>query len=93
MAGGSSGNQYKIAPIAGKMMAALIDYCENGADHDQNPLQFTPPCIQRDIDVGFYSRQRPINEASSSSVLGLNTGILEHRTEKRNRGIPKSGEL
>jgi glycine/D-amino acid oxidase-like deaminating enzyme len=34
MACGTSGNQYKNAPIAGKMMAALIGYCENGADHD-----------------------------------------------------------
>ncbi len=70
MACGSSGNQYKNAPIAGKMMAALISYCENGADHDNNPLQFTLPYLQRDIDVGFYSRKRKINEESSFSVLG-----------------------
>lgn len=70
MACGSSGNQYKNAPIAGKMMAALIDYCENGADHDANPLQFELPYIKRTIDVGFYSRKRPINEESSFSVLG-----------------------
>ncbi|AXT26925.1 FAD-binding oxidoreductase [Ruegeria sp. AD91A] len=70
MACGSSGNQYKNAPIAGKMMAALIDYCESGADHDANPLQFELPYIKRTIDVGFYSRKRPINEESSFSVLG-----------------------
>jgi sarcosine oxidase subunit beta len=70
MACGSSGNQYKNAPIAGKMMASLIDYCESGQDHDNNPLQFTLPYIQRDIDVGFYSRKRKINEESSFSVLG-----------------------
>ncbi|NOD97310.1 FAD-dependent oxidoreductase [Ruegeria sp. HKCCD6228] len=70
MACGSSGNQYKNAPIAGKMMAALIDYCENGADHDAKPLQFELPYIKRTIDVGFYSRKRPINEESSFSVLG-----------------------
>ncbi len=70
MACGSSGNQYKNAPIAGKMMAALIEYCENGDDHDEAPLQFTLPYLQRDIDVGFYSRKRKINEESSFSVLG-----------------------
>ena len=70
MAIGSSGNQFKNAPIAGKMMARLIDYCEAGNDHDSDPLQFELPFIQRQINVGFYSRKRPINEDSSFSVLG-----------------------
>ncbi len=70
MACGTSGNQYKNAPIAGKLMCALIAYCENGADHDTTPLQFTLPHLQRDINVGFYSRKRPINSESSFSVLG-----------------------
>ena len=70
MACGTSGNQYKNAPIAGKMMAALIGHCEGGADHDTDPLQFELPYIQRRIDVGFYSRKRPINTDSSFSVLG-----------------------
>ena len=70
MACGTSGNQYKNAPIAGKMMAALIDYCEGGADHDSTPLRYRLPYIGLDIDVGFYSRRRPINDESSFSVLG-----------------------
>ncbi|MEL6643257.1 MAG: FAD-binding oxidoreductase [Pseudomonadota bacterium] len=70
MACGTSGNQYKNAPIAGKMMASLIEYCENGNDHDARPLSFNLPYIDRDIDVGFYSRKRPINTESSFSVLG-----------------------
>ena len=70
MACGTSGNQYKNAPIAGKMMAALVDYVEAGNDHDAAPLRFRLPYIDRDIDVGFYSRKRPINEESSFSVLG-----------------------
>ncbi|MTI02565.1 FAD-binding oxidoreductase [Roseibium sp. RKSG952] len=70
MACGTSGNQYKNAPIAGKMMTSLIDYCEGGADHDADPLQFELPYIKRSINVGFYSRKRPINEESSFSVLG-----------------------
>ncbi len=70
MACGSSGNQYKNAPIAGKMMAALVAYCEGGGDHDEEPLQFRMPRIDRDLDVGFYSRKRAINKESSFSVLG-----------------------
>ena len=70
MAIGTSGNQFKNAPIAGKMMAALVDYCEAGGDHDAAPLQFHLPYIDRDIDVGFYSRKRTINKESSFSVLG-----------------------
>ncbi len=70
MACGTSGNQYKNAPIAGKMMAELIDYVEGGADHDDKPMQFELPCIGRTIDTGFYSRKRPVNTDSSFSVLG-----------------------
>jgi sarcosine oxidase subunit beta len=70
MACGTSGNQYKNAPIAAKMMTALIEYCEAGKDHDSSPLQFHLPYTGRDIDVGFYSRNRAINTESSFSVLG-----------------------
>ena len=70
MACGTSGNQYKNAPIAGKMMAALIEYCENGNEHDEQPLQFTLPYIQRELNVGFFSRKREVNQESSFSVLG-----------------------
>ena len=70
MACGSSGNQFKNAPIAGKMMAALVAYCEAGNDHDAEPMSFLLPYIQRHIDVGFYSRKREINADSSFSVLG-----------------------
>lgn len=70
MACGTSGNQYKNAPIAGKLMAALVEACENGLDHDNQPLQFRLPYIDRVIDTGFYSRKRPINQESSFSVLG-----------------------
>ena len=70
MAIGTSGNQFKNAPIAGKMMAALVDYCEAGNNHDDVPLTFHLGHVGRDIDVGFYSRKREINRESSFSVLG-----------------------
>ena len=70
MAVGSSGNQFKNAPVAGKMMAALIDYCEKGNDHDVDPLSFRLRHIGREVNVGFYSRKREINMESSFTVLG-----------------------
>jgi len=70
MAVGTSGNQFKNAPMAGAMMADLIFDCEAGHDHDADPLQFSLPHIGRSIDVGFYSRRREINLDSSFSVLG-----------------------
>jgi len=70
MAIGTSGNQFKNAPIAGKLMTALVDYCEAGNDHDAAPLTMRLPRIGREIDVGFYSRRREINADSSFSVLG-----------------------
>ena len=48
----------------------LISWCENGNDHDSNPLQFELPYIGKRMDVGFYSRKREINMESSFSVLG-----------------------
>jgi sarcosine oxidase, subunit beta len=70
MAIGTSGNQFKNAPVAGKMMAALIDYCEAGNDHDANPLKFRLEKVGHELDLASFSRLREINKDSSFSVLG-----------------------
>lgn len=70
MACGSSGNQYKNAPIAGKLMAELIEACEGGRDHDADPVTVRLPYLGRGLSLGFFSRKRPINAESSFSVLG-----------------------
>lgn len=70
MAIGSSGNQFKNAPVVGVMMAELIRQCQNGRDHDRDPVSFRLRHTGRDINVGFYSRRRKINPNSSFSVLG-----------------------
>ena len=67
---GTSGNQYKNAPVVAKMMAELITQCENGKDHDQDPIVFHLEKMDRDINMKFYSRLREINQESSFSVLG-----------------------
>ena len=70
MAIGTSGNQFKNAPVVGKMMMALIDYCEAGNDHDANPLQFALPNMDYNLGMKFCSRNREINRESSFSVVG-----------------------
>jgi sarcosine oxidase, subunit beta len=70
MACGTSGNQFKNAPVAGALMARLIDACENGHDHDQEPVQFKLPQTGRSLDLGNFSRRRSKHKESSFSVLG-----------------------
>jgi sarcosine oxidase subunit beta len=70
MAIGTSGNQYKNAPLAGKIMAKIIEESERGHDHDKEPIQLELKYIKRTIDLGFYSRKRQLNQESSMSVLG-----------------------
>ena len=70
LAVGTSGNQYKTAPVVGKMMAELIVQCENGKDHDIDPVVFLLKHLKREVSMKFYSRLREINKESSFSVLG-----------------------
>ena len=70
MAIGTSGNQFKNAPVVGEFMAKLIRECEEGRDHDADPVTFRLKNLDRDIDLGFYSRKREVNPDSSMSVLG-----------------------
>lgn len=71
MAIGTSGNQFKNAGVAGELMAGIIDYCENGYDHDSNPFQFE---MKRSNNGQFvnsksFSRLRDVND-TSGSVMG-----------------------
>ena len=70
MAVGTSGNQFKNAPVVGMMMKSLIEYCEAGNDHDANPLQYSLPNMDYRLDMSFCSRKRNINRESSFSVVG-----------------------
>jgi sarcosine oxidase, subunit beta len=70
MAVGSSGNQFKNAPVAGHAMAELITACEAGRDHDANPVQVTLPHTGDSLDLGFFSRNRAVVTSSSFGVNG-----------------------
>jgi sarcosine oxidase subunit beta len=70
MAIGTSGNQFKNAPVVGQLMSQLIHACENGHDHDANPVKLRAEYTGVELDAGFYSRRREINRESSFSVMG-----------------------
>ena len=70
MAIGTSGNQFKNAPVAGHCMAELIDACEKGHDHDADPVKVKTVYTGLELNMGFYSRNREINQNSSFSVNG-----------------------
>jgi glycine/D-amino acid oxidase-like deaminating enzyme len=67
---GTSGNQFKNAPAVGRLMAVLVDAVERGHDHDNDPLRFVGAHTGLSIDVGAFSRRRPVNTASTGTVLG-----------------------
>ena len=69
MACGTSGNQFKNAPIAGRFMRAIIDAVESGHDHDLFPVQFVGERTGRTIDLGAFSRRRTPS-ATSGTVMG-----------------------
>lgn len=70
MAIGTSGNQFKNAPVAGVIMAELIERCQGGHDHDKEPIEVALSHTGRTANLAFYSRNREINRESSFSVLG-----------------------
>jgi glycine/D-amino acid oxidase-like deaminating enzyme len=69
MACGTSGNQFKNAPIAGQFMRALVDAADADVDHDEIPVQFTGPLTGRTINLGAFSRRRPPT-ATAGNVMG-----------------------
>ncbi len=70
MAVGTSGNQFKNAPVVGHLMAELIDRVGHGHDHDSDPVKVKAHYTGFTLDAGFYSRLRDVNPDSSFSVNG-----------------------
>lgn len=70
MACGTSGNQFKNAPVVGKVMAELIEYYESGNDHDGEPMGYQLEKIDHEINLATFSRLGEINQKSTFSVLG-----------------------
>lgn len=70
MAIGTNGNQFKNAPVVGYVMTQLIDACENGHDHDADPLQIRTLYRDFELDMGFFSRRREFDPNTSQGVNG-----------------------
>ena len=66
---GTSGNQFKNAPLIGQMMLDLVGACEAGHDHDADPVTTDCHHIGRTLDLGTFSRLRT-GVVTSGTVLG-----------------------
>lgn len=69
MACGTSGNQFKNAPIAGQYMRSIIDASMAGHDHDVDPVQFRGVFTGEMINLGAFSRRRD-KAVTSGTVMG-----------------------
>jgi sarcosine oxidase subunit beta len=67
---GTSGNQFKNAPMVGQLMAAIIEAAEAGEDHDARPVTVTGKFTRGQISLAAFSRLRKPNPYSSGTVLG-----------------------
>jgi sarcosine oxidase subunit beta len=67
---GTSGNQFKNAPVIGSMVTAIIDASEAGHDHDAEPVTWRAAHTGTAVGLGHYSRLRARNSNSSNTVLG-----------------------
>jgi sarcosine oxidase subunit beta len=67
---GTSGNQFKNAPVSGRFLATLVDRIEAGHDHDATPVEYVGEHTGLRINLGAFSRKRALNIESSRTVLG-----------------------
>jgi sarcosine oxidase, subunit beta len=66
---GTSGNQFKNAPVVGRVVAALIGAVEAGHDHDAEPVRLRLPRTGLEVDLGTFSRRRRVG-SGATNVLG-----------------------
>lgn len=67
---GTSGNQFKNAPVVGLLMRQLVDAVEAGHDHDADPVRVVLPRTGHEVSLAAYSRLRPVDADAPASVLG-----------------------
>ena len=66
---GTSGNQFKNAPVVGGFLHAIVTACEDGSDHDRQPVEHKLPRTGVVVDLGAYSRLREPS-ATAGNVMG-----------------------
>jgi sarcosine oxidase subunit beta len=67
---GTSGNQFKNAPLVGRLMASLIEAVRCGRDHDAEPVSLVLPRTGHTVDLGAFSRTRTVGVDGPHNVLG-----------------------
>jgi sarcosine oxidase subunit beta len=67
---GTSGNQFKNAPLVGRLMATLVAEVRDGRDHDRDPVQLRLPRTGHTIDLATFSRLRTSPDDGPRSVMG-----------------------
>ena len=67
---GTSGNQFKNAPMVGKLMTELIEAVRAGKDHDIDPVKVRAERTGNEINLGAFSRKRAFNADNTGTVMG-----------------------
>ncbi|MBV6697669.1 FAD-binding oxidoreductase [Kitasatospora aureofaciens] len=67
---GTSGNQFKNAPLVGRFLATLVDRVEAGHDHDHEPVRHVCEHTSNVVDLGAFSRQRRVGKGTARTVMG-----------------------
>ncbi len=67
---GTSGNQFKNAPMVGKLMTELIDAVRTGRDHDTDPVRVLAMRTGNEINMAAFSRKRLFNADNTGTVMG-----------------------
>jgi glycine/D-amino acid oxidase-like deaminating enzyme len=69
LACGTSGNSFKLAPMAGRAMLAIIESSENGRDIDAQPLRLKAAHLDAHIDLAPFSRRRTVSLDGPKNVI------------------------
>ncbi|MFJ6617671.1 NAD(P)/FAD-dependent oxidoreductase [Kitasatospora sp. NPDC091335] len=67
---GTSGNQFKNAPLVGRYLATLIDAVDSGHDHDSDPVHHRCEHTGALVNLGAFSRRRPVRADAARTVMG-----------------------
>jgi sarcosine oxidase subunit beta len=70
LACGTSGNSFKLAPLIGRAMRALLAAADAGRDHDTDPVALPYRHLPGQLDLAAYSRLRVLDPAHPRNVLG-----------------------
>jgi len=62
---GTSGNQFKNAPLVGEIMSEIIMKDLDGNNHDTDPASLELKHLKRSVGLEFYSRNRVVQATNS----------------------------